>query len=269
MLRICLGRDRAMHLFGPPGFLDQVGHKLAAYTWNLVHNYDTDFTLHVTEVEPGRHARRATFHCRAAFRREDEVELAAPSGILVDEDFFRIRTTLLDHRTPCLAFALEEKTHANVWKNHLLEAGLSPGPWLQEAKRAVLGEAPDETLILAAWRQNGHAFEKLISLGELRRNIVHLVPGQKIAYVTDAVYHTENARRIVELAQDADLLFIESTFLDEHKERAAEKRHLTAKQAGELARSASVKQVIPFHFSPIYRDEAQRVYDELAEAFRG
>jgi len=269
LLRICLGRDRAMHLFGPPGFLDQVGHKLAAYTWNLVHNYDTDFTLHVTEVEPAVRARRATFRCRAAFRREDEVELADPSDILVDEDFFRIRTTLLDHRTPCLAFALEEKTHANVWKNRLLEAGLAPGPWLQEAKRAVLRGDPDETRILAAWRENGRAEEKTVSLGELRQDIVRLVPGQKIAYVTDAVYHAENARRIVDLARDADLLFIESTFLDEHKERAAEKRHLTAQQAGQLARAANARQVIPFHFSPIYRDVEQSLRDELEQAFRG
>src|SRR5450759_1947688 len=34
VLRICLGRDTALRLYGPPGFLDHVGHKLAAYTWN-------------------------------------------------------------------------------------------------------------------------------------------------------------------------------------------------------------------------------------------
>jgi ribonuclease Z len=267
LLRICLGRDRAMQLFGPPGFLDQVEHKLAAYTWNLVHNYDTDFTLHVTEVEPGVQARRATFRCRAAFQREDESTLATPDDILVDEDFFRVRTTLLDHRTPCLAFALEEKTHANIWKNRLLEAGLAPGPWLQEAKRAVLGGAADDTVLQAAWRENGQNFEKPITVGELRCDIVRLVPGQKIAYVTDAVYHEQNAHKIVALAQDADVLFIETTFLDEHKERAHEKRHLTARQAGELARAAGVKQVIPFHFSPIYREEEQRLRQELQQAF--
>lgn len=267
LLRICLGRDRAMQLFGPPGFIDQVEHKLAAYTWNLVQNYDTDFTLHVTEVEPGVGARRATFRCRAAFRREGETPLA-PSALLVEEPLFRVRAALLDHRTPCLAFALEETAHANVWKNRLLERGLAPGPWLQEAKRAVLRGDPDAAVIRAAWRQNGETREGQISVGDLRRDIVRIVPGEKIAYVTDAVYHAENARRIVALAQDADLLFIESTFLDEHRERAAEKRHLTAKQAGDLARAAHAKQVLPFHFSPIYRKEEQSLRDELERAFR-
>jgi len=267
LLRICLGRDRAMQLFGPPGFVDQVEHKLAAYTWNLVQNYDTDFTLHVTEVEPGVRARRATFRCRAAFRRENET-LLDPGDVLVEEPLFRVRATLLDHRTPCLAFALEETAHVNVWKNRLFERGLAPGPWLQEAKRAVLRGDPDDRVLHAEWRENGETRAGHISVGELRRDIVRIVPGEKIVYVTDAVYHAENTRRIVALAQDADLLFIESTFLDEQRERAAEKRHLTAKQAGELAREAHAKQVVSFHFSPIYRGNEQRLRDELAQAFR-
>jgi ribonuclease Z len=36
LLRVCLGRDARLRLFGPPGFPDQVEHKLGAYTWNLV-----------------------------------------------------------------------------------------------------------------------------------------------------------------------------------------------------------------------------------------
>jgi ribonuclease Z len=269
LLRICLGRERAMHLFGPPGFLAQVEHKLAAYTWNLVDNYDTDFTLHVTEVAPGILARRATFRCRGAFHRENEFELPHPSDILMDEALFRVRATLLDHRTPCLGFALEETAHVNVWKNRLEEAGLVPGPWLQEAKRAVLRGDPDDTTISASWRQEGQLIQKEVLLRDLKRDIVRVVPGQKIVYVTDVVYHEENAKRITSLARDADLLYIESTFLDERSARAAEKYHLTAKQAGTIARRAGARRAIPFHFSPIYRGEEGRIRDELVGAFLG
>ncbi|MEO1767219.1 ribonuclease Z [Thiobacter aerophilum] len=265
LLRVCLGRDRAMHLFGPPGFLDQVEHKLAAYTWNLVHNYETDFTLHVTEIEPGRGARRACFRCRNAFRREEEASFPA-TDVLVAKPLFRVRSTLLDHRTPCLAFALEEQAHVNVWKNRLKETGLAPGPWLRLAKQAMLEAKPDDTPI-EALTQEGK--KRMVTLGMLRGDVVHRGPGQKIVYVTDAVYHEENARRIIALAQGADLLFIETPFLDELAERARKRCHLTAWQAGTLARAAGVNQVVSFHYSPIYRGQEARLREELAAAFRG
>ena len=40
ILRLLLGRDKELVLFGPHGFIDQVAAKLNAYTWNLVHNYE-------------------------------------------------------------------------------------------------------------------------------------------------------------------------------------------------------------------------------------
>ena len=67
---------------------------------------------------------------------------------------------------------------------------------------------------------------------------MRVVPGQKITYVTDAVYSAENAEKIVALASGADYLFIEASFMHEEVEHAALKCHLTAHQAGELARRA-------------------------------
>src|SRR5215467_15720539 len=52
LLRLLLGRDKVLHLFGPPGFIDRVEHKLAAYTWNLVANYESDFVVRATEIHP-------------------------------------------------------------------------------------------------------------------------------------------------------------------------------------------------------------------------
>ena len=120
LLRILLGREKDLHLFGPPGFLAQVEHKLRAYTWNLVRNYASDFTLHVTEVDGKKAGRRATFRCHSAFRRENEASVACPENILLREPAMQVRYTLLDHGgIPCLAYALEEQAHVNVWKNRL------------------------------------------------------------------------------------------------------------------------------------------------------
>lgn len=260
-LRICLGRDRGVRLYGPPGFLDQVEAKLAAYTWNLVHRYENDFALSVTEVAEDGAARRARFHVHHAFRREAEARIQLDDGVLLDEAGFRVRYAVLDHGTPCLAFAVEEKQHVNVWKNRLEEMGVSAGPWLQRLKHATLDGTPDTQVIEAP---HGRRF----TLGEWKACCLRFVPGLKLAYVTDVVQSAANARRIVDLARDADLLFIESVFLDAHADRAAEKKHLTAGQAGRLARAAGVKQAIPFHFSPIYREQAGELEAELLRAFQ-
>jgi len=266
LLRICLGRERMMRLYGPPQFLARLEAKLSAYTWNLVARYGTDFTLVATEYD-GSAARRARFRCQAAFRREQEEELAADDGVLLDEPAFRVRCALLDHDTPCLGFVLEEKQHVNIWKDRLEALGLPTGQWLRELKRAVLAGRPDSMPFRAWWKAEGIVHEKMIPLGELRRSILKTVPGQKIAYVTDVAYSETNAARIAALAESADLLFIESPFLDADAGQAARKFHLTARQAGFIARRAGVKVAIPFHFSPRYSEREQELRAEIAAAF--
>lgn len=265
MLRICLGRDKKLSLYGPPGFIEQINHKLAAYTWNLVQNYPADFTLEVFEAHPDGQLDAVEFHCRHGFQRECARSSAIADDVLVDDPAFRVRAAFLDHKTPCLAFALEEKQHVNVWKNRLREHGLAVGPWLKDLKSAVLSGAPDETLLPVQWSEQ--AGEKYLPLGHLKHTVLRIVPGQKVAYVTDVIYHPENARRIVALAQDSDLLFIECTFLEEDAAHAMQKYHLTARQAGTLARAANAKRVMPFHFSPKYAAQPDQLTQELAQAF--
>lgn len=269
LLRICLGRERCLRLFGPPGFLAQVEHKLLAYTWNLVQNYKADFSLWVHEVSADGTLRRAMFRCRNAFRREREEALGYADGVLHAEPGFLVRGSFLDHGTPCLAYALEERQHLNVWKNRLQALGLDAGPWLQALKHAVLANLPDDTPILARWRGPAGLQDKEFPLGRLRQEILHVSAGQRIAYVTDAAYHADNAARIVALAFDADELFIESPFLDCNASRAALKGHLTARQAGELARRAHVRRATPFHFSPVHAHETAALREEFAQAFAG
>lgn len=267
LLRVMLGRETTVRMCGPPGFLDQVEHRLRAYTWNLVANYEADLVFDVTEVHPDWRARRARFRCRTTFRCEAEEDLALRDGVLRDEDGFLVRGTFLDHQIPVLAFALEEKEHLNVWKNRLDDAGLPTGAWLQELKAAIRRNEPDDHPVHVWWRERGTEHERIVPLGELRGRIVETVAGQKIAYVTDTVFNEANASRIVALAHGADMLFIEAPFLARDAERAAKRYHLTAEQAGILARRAGAKQAVPFHFSPIYQDRGESLRAEFDRAF--
>jgi ribonuclease Z len=269
LLRLSVGRETGVRLFGPPGFVDQVEHKLAAYTWNLVENYPVDFALTAMEVTPEWHARAARFRCHDRFRREDIAPPALAPGTLLDDPAFTVRAAFLEHRTACLGFAVEEKMHVNVWKNRLAELGLPTGPWLKVLKDAVLTDAPDDAPIRAAWRDRDGPHERVFALRELKEKVLQLVPGEKIAYVTDVVYDAENALRIAALAADADQLFIESVFLDEDADHAARKFHLTARQAGTIARAARAKLVTAFHFSPRYIGRETELRAELDAAWAG
>jgi len=111
--------------------------------------------------------------------------------------------------------------------------------------------------------------ERTVSLGELKEKVLRIVPGQKIAYVTDAGYTPANAEAIVDLARSSDSLFIETAFTHEEERRAAEKHHLTARQAGWLARRAGAKRLVPFHFSPKHTEEGDRLVSEAIRAFEG
>jgi ribonuclease Z len=147
-----------------------------------------------------------------------------------------------------------------VWREGLRRLGLPVGPWLREAKRAVRQGAPDHSQVSV---HDGLA----ISLGDLKQHALRTARGQKIAYVVDLAYDERNIKNVVALARDADQLFIEAPFLEVDANIAAERRHLTAHQAGHIAKQARVGRLIPFHFSARYRDRAEELTREAEEAF--
>lgn len=104
-------------------------------------------------------------------------------------------------------------------------------------------------------------------LGDLRDQIVTITNGQRLVYVTDTLYSDENRQKIVALARDADLLFCEAMYLEQDRDYATERHHLTARQAGLLAREAHAKELVIFHFSQRYQERSEAIYQEAAEAF--
>lgn len=261
LLRVCLHRPMPLHLVGPTGFADRVEHKLKAYTLNLLDERPLDFLITAAEFTDAGVERVCAFHALEAFRRRELPPLPLPSDTLLDEDEFQIRSVVLDHGTPCLAFSFEEKLRVNVWSEGLKSLQLGVGPWLNEAKRAVRCGAPDDSMIVISR-------DISIPLGVLKQRALRTARGQKIAYVVDAAYHEDNVDRIVALARGADQLFIEAAFIDADADVAAQRRHLTARQAGDIARRAEVSRVVPFHFSARYRDQEDRLRSEAEQAFR-
>lgn len=266
LLRLFLARNTHIRLFGPPGIIRNVRGKLAGYTWNLVGGYP--FVLEVHEVHPDR-VECTRLPASTAFEPPEAIECRPFMGIVHEEGGLSIRSIHLDHRIPCLAFAVQEETHLNVRKDELDRMGIPAGPWLNRLKEAIRRGNGDDSVITARWQANGREQTAEFSLGQLRHHLVVETPGQKLAYVVDTQFSKSNVEKIIALASDADVLYCESLFLDEDRELALARYHLTARQAGTLARMAKVKRLETFHFSPRYDGLADRLYAEAAAAFAG
>ena len=266
VLRLLLGREKVIRLYGPEGFLKNVAGKLAGYSWNLVHNYHDALVIEAAEVADS-HIRIQTFDCQTGFAASPVRELPTPDGVLLQDPMLKVETVVLDHQIPCLAFNLEERFHVNILKPRLDALGLTVGPWLTDFKRRLLrGDNPASILRIPS-PFTAASQPQDYSLGDLQQKITRITRGQKIAYVTDAAYHRSNVEKIVALARGADQLFIEAAFLDAEREVALAKHHLTARQAGLIGHKAGVRQMTVFHYSPRYAGMAEVLKNEARQAF--
>ncbi len=265
LLRLFLGRNKTLSLYGPQGFIDNVAGKLAGYSWNLVDRYDTSFSLNITEIHPDRRI-CCRFSCRNRFLPETPVVEKPFNAVLVEGPGWTVSTIILDHAIPCLAFSIQEKFHVNMKKDRIEALGLQVGPWIMDFKQALFaGNDPSSIFQVIDAKHPEHPVS--FELGWLSREIAVISSGQKITYITDAVFSKANIDKIVDLAKGSDHLFIEAAFLEAHRQLAQDRYHLTAWQAGTLAAMAGVRQVTVFHYSPRYAGLEDLLTEEAMQAY--
>ena len=268
LLRTVFGREKTITFFGPENFIKNVEGKLTGFTWNLVDRYEESLTLKVVEVREGK-LLKATFKAIDKFKRIDDQEVEFCNGIILDDPLFTVSAAVLEHRVPCLGFSLQEKLHVNINKDRLETMQIVKGSWLNELKESVLKGRSDSHAIDVPFKGNGKSGQEQLTLGELKKKLMDISPGQKIGYVVDTIYNERNKKKIIDLVRSADIFFCESPFLADEALRGQERFHLTSYQAGTLAREASAKQLRVFHFSRKHMLHRERFYEEAENAFQG
>ncbi|NPA24753.1 MAG: ribonuclease Z [Deltaproteobacteria bacterium] len=260
LLRLALNRSKHLHIYGPPGIISQLGHKLQGYTWNLTEHYDLRLTVH--EVSP-QHINSNDFLCSLKFiPQSNPVSHLYTDHVISQRSEFTVRAVALDHGIESLAYLLEEPQQINFHPDKLLRRNWQAGPWLTRVRRAL----QDGTSPNTVFEVPGGGFQALETIaGE----IATLQTGVKIAYVADILFSEANLEKLLPLIHRADLLLCEAAFLNTASDKAARSFHLTAEQAGLIARMAEVKQLKIFHFSPRHSDQEQQFYAEAAAAFHG
>ncbi len=154
-----------------------------------------------------------------------------------------IRVRRLDHGIETYGYRIEEHDGRTMLPDELAKAGVV-GPAIKELIRAGSLEVGGRTVKLDD-----------VSLYK---------PGQKLAFVMD----TRLCEAAIDLARGVDLLVCESTYLSTEERDARAHGHLTAKQAGAIAREAGARTLVLTHFSQRYGSTKPFV-EEAASVFDG
>jgi len=170
-------------------------------------------------------------------------EITAPC-VVHEGDGFYIRAFPLQHTKTCVGYTLEELDRPGEFnpekaKEHNVPCGPLWGK-LQQGESVVSADGsvvtPDQVM------------------GSKRS-------GRKFSYVTDTLYTPSIAKEV----RGSDLLICEGMFSNDVEDQAKEKKHMTARQAGIIARDASVKKMGLIHYSPRYTDNELSVLLQQAQ----
>ncbi len=164
-------------------------------------------------------------------------------GKVFETPEFIIEAEQMQHGTPCLAYSFKEKDKIRVNKEKIEKLGL---------KGKLVGELAKGNDII--WN------EKVIKA----KNYTYKQKGKKISIIFDTAFNN-NA---IKLARDSDLLICESTYSENEKELAKEYKHLTAKEAGKIAKKAKIKKLILTHISQRYENKEKILLNEAKKEFK-
>ena len=180
-------------------------------------------------------------------------ELFHEKKIILDLPNLTITTIPLIHRLPCNGFVIREKPKKRRINKYKIPENFP----VQYFDRLVNGEDIID--------EQGNILYKNKDLT--------LPPNhsRSYAYCTDTRYFEDLAKEI----KGVDLLYHESTFLDEENEWAAKTFHSTARQAGKIAQLGKVKKLMLGHYSARYKnlnlfvEEAKSEFIETIAAVEG
>jgi len=233
---ICITHFHGDHCLGLPGVLARFGLDRV--------RHPVDLYFPASGAEYLERLRHAAVMDEWPFLRVHPVDR---DGLVAKCGSFELHAARLDHSTDALGWRLSEAPGRRMLPDRLEMLGVR-GSAIGALRRA--GE-----LVVGGRRIT------LDEVSEYRR-------GQNFAFVMD----TRRCDAAVELARDADLLVCESTFLDSERVLAHDYRHLTAKQAAEIARDAGTRRLVLTHFSQRYGDddaflaEAQAIFPDVVTA---
>ncbi|MEU9893246.1 ribonuclease Z [Streptomyces phaeochromogenes] len=161
-------------------------------------------------------------------------------GVLASTKSYVLEARKLSHPVESYGYRLVEPDGRRMLPERLASYGISGADVGRIQREGALGDV------------------SLDDVSEERR-------GQRFAFVMD----TRLCDGVYVLAEGCDMLVIESTFLDGDVQLAVDHGHLTAGQAGAVARDAGVRHLVLTHFSQRYDEPDEFERQARAAGFEG
>ncbi len=159
------------------------------------------------------------------------------ASILLDLPGITVSCFPVTHKIECWGFLFQEKEKARK-----IDAVLAEEKGIPKEQFKVLKEGKDVQNESGEW---------ISYLEVTSRNI----PPKSYAFCADTKYE----EKIIPIIQNADLIYHESTYLDDQMEKAEQRFHSTSTQAAKIAQKAKVKRMLLGHFSSKYEDISEFV----------
>ncbi len=173
--------------------------------------------------------------------------------VIHEDEFIRVHSIPLEHRIPCSGFLFEEKRK----KRRIIKEKMPADMSVRHIVRLKNGEDITD--------EEGNV---------LFKNTDYTYPPKKsfrYAYCSDTRYNES----IIPHIKGADMLYHESTFMEEHANRAKSTFHCTAKEAATIAKKAEVGKLLLGHYSIRYKElepleeEAKSVFENSMLSIEG
>ncbi|MDR3638415.1 MAG: MBL fold metallo-hydrolase [Isosphaeraceae bacterium] len=256
VVRANLDRDKALSVYGPEGTIRKVYDKIKSYEYPFFPFQKLVIKVH--DVLPGV-MRSALLECTRRFPEPTIEAREWPGPVVHDTADLSVEATLVDHTTPCLAFALVEKPVVFPDPERLAQGPIRPGPWVSEALELIRRGAPSDAKIRIG--------AKLVALEELRATYFTESACSRIAYVTDTAWSQSARPSLLRLAHEATRLYCDAFYADAQRKSAEKHRHMTATQAAEFAREAGVSELVLIHFAARYKGHFEALVAEARAVF--
>jgi len=154
------------------------------------------------------------------------------SKMLINTPYITVQCFPTEHRIPCHGFVFESKKGGRVLLPEACRTYEIPAAYYARLKEGADYMQKNGELVKNEWVTSDPP------------------PPQKYAYCADTLFTESFLSHIA----GADIMYHESTYLNDLAQRARERFHSTALEAAQLAQKAGVKRLLLGHFSSKYED---------------